>query len=87
MDVTTIKIERETKTRLERLKEHERETFNQVIKKILYILNQIRKDPISGNRVLGNIDRNVRKRKVFSSNLKKESASLQHNPQQDKGSY
>ena len=59
--ITTIKLEQETKARLERLKEHERETYNQVIKKVLYILNRIRKDPVSANRVLGSIDKNIKR--------------------------
>lgn len=63
--ITTIKLEKQTKSRLERLKEHERETYDQVIKKILYILNRIRKDPISGNRFLGKIDANIRRRQSY----------------------
>lgn len=61
----TIKLEKQTKTRLERLKEHERETYDQVIKKMLYILNRIRKDPVSANRILQNIDKNIRRRQGF----------------------
>lgn len=61
----TIKLEKQTKTRLEHLKEHERETYDQVIKKMLYILNRIRKDPVSANRILQNIDKNIRRRQGF----------------------
>ena len=64
-EITTIKIEKETKERLTRLKEHDRETYNQVIKKILYILNHIRKDPISANRLLGKIDSNIRRKQIY----------------------
>ncbi len=63
--ITTIKLDGDTKERLEHLKEHERETYNQVIKKILYILNEIRKDPISGNRILGKIDMNIKRKKAY----------------------
>jgi hypothetical protein len=63
--ITTIKLEKQTKSRLTRLKEHERETYDQVIKKILYILNRIRKDPISGNRLLGKIDANIRRGQIY----------------------
>jgi predicted DNA-binding protein len=58
--ITTIKLEKETKQRLSRLKEHERETYDQVIRKILYILTRIRKDPVSANRLLTRIDRNIK---------------------------
>lgn len=64
-DITTIKIEKETKQRLSRLKEYDRETYNQVIKKILYVLNRIRKDPISANRHLGKIDNNIKRKQVY----------------------
>lgn len=70
MSITTIKLEKETKERLERLKEHKRETFNEVIKKILYILNQIRKDPLSANNILSKIDKNIKRKEKY--NLKQE---------------
>ena len=63
--ITTIKLDGETKIRLDHLKEHERETYDQVIKKMLYVLNEIRKDPISGNRFLGKIDANIRRKQVY----------------------
>ena len=72
---TTIKLEKKTKQRLDNLKEHDRETYEQVIRKILYILNQIRKDPVSGNRILTTIDRNVKRKKGFAKQLDKESKS------------
>jgi len=59
MQNTTIKITRKTKQRLDNLKEYKRESYEDVIIKILHILNQIRKDPISGNRLLGKIDGNI----------------------------
>lgn len=65
-DITTIKLDKETKERLTRLKEHERETYNQVIKKVLYVLNKIRKDPVSANRILQKIDNNIGRRKSYS---------------------
>ena len=67
--ITTIKLQRQTKARLEHLKEHERETYDQAIRKILYILNRIRKDPVSGNRLLSRIDQNIKRKTI---NLKKQ---------------
>ncbi|MDD5740677.1 MAG: hypothetical protein PHH54_01705 [Candidatus Nanoarchaeia archaeon] len=67
--ITTIKLDGETKQRLDHLKEHERETYDQIIKKILYILNEIRKDPISGNRVLGKIDANIRRKQAYEKKM------------------
>ena len=70
--ITTIKLEKQTKARLERLKEHERETFDQTIRKVLYILSRIRKDPISGNRLLTRIDRNIKRRQQYTKKIKNE---------------
>lgn len=77
---TTIKISKKTKQRLDNLKEHQRETYDQVIKKILYILNRIRKDPISGNRLLGKIDVNIRRGKIYFESEEQDSTH-QQNPQ------
>lgn len=64
--ITTIKLEGETKTRLDHLKEHKRETYEEVIRKILFILNKIRKDPVSANRLLSKIDRNIKGKDVYN---------------------
>ena len=66
---TTIKLDGETKERLDHLKEHERETYDQVIKKVLYVLNEIRKDPTSGNKILGKIDSNIIRKKAYEKNI------------------
>lgn len=66
---TTIKLDAETKQRLDHLKEHERETYNQIIKKMLYILNEIRKDPISGNRILSKIDANIARKNAYEKKI------------------
>jgi hypothetical protein len=73
--ITTIKIKEETKIRLERLKEHKRESYDEVIKKILFILNKIRKDPLSGNRILSKIDKNIKRKDIFYKNEEQKSFS------------
>jgi len=70
MQNTTIKITKKTKERLDNLKEYNRETFEEVIKKVLYILNRSRKDPVSANRILQNIDKNIRRKKGYSEETK-----------------
>ncbi len=67
---TTIKVSRNTKQRLDNLKEHERETYEQVIKKILYILNLVRKDSLLGNKALSNIDKNIKRAKSYNKQIK-----------------
>ena len=63
--ITTIKLEKATKSRLDRLKEHEKESYEAVIKKILYILNTIRKSPDKANKILRGIDRNIKNKNIY----------------------
>jgi len=53
--MTTIKLDREIKQRLDALKEHPRETYNDVIKKTLNIFNITIKNPEAGARILRKI--------------------------------
>lgn len=39
LNITTIKLDKETKARLDKLKIHERESYDEILQKILYILN------------------------------------------------
>tara|TARA_Y100000310_G_scaffold341368_1_gene440286 strand:+ start:302 stop:571 length:270 start_codon:yes stop_codon:yes gene_type:complete len=54
--ITTIKLLEETKLRLEKLREHKRESYDDILKKILYVLNVARDDPEKARRVLEKID-------------------------------
>ena len=75
-NITTIKIHKETKQRLSRLKEHERETYEEVIRKMLYILNRTRKDPVSSNRLLSKIDKNIQRRQGYTKESEKENKEI-----------
>ena len=59
--ITTIKLQKETKARLEKLKEHKRETYDEIIKKMLYILSLVKIDGDKAVEVLEKIDE-MRKR-------------------------
>jgi len=63
--ITTIKIHKETKQRLDRLKEHNRETYEDVLKKILFILNTVRKDPEKAEDILDKIDSTVKRTQKY----------------------
>ena len=54
---TTIKLSHETKGRLDGLKEYERETYDELINKVLNIINITIKNPIAGARIFRNIKR------------------------------
>jgi hypothetical protein len=53
--VTTIKLLEETKNRIEKLREHKGESYDDLLRKILYILNIARDDPEKARRTLEKI--------------------------------
>ena len=57
MNITTIKLEKETKKRIDKLKEHKRETYEDVLRKILYILNTVKVEPEKAQKILNKIDK------------------------------
>lgn len=63
--ITTIKITKQTKARIDRLKEHERETYEQVLKKILFILNLSKKDSEKASDMLRKLDLAIKKREYY----------------------
>jgi hypothetical protein len=69
-EITTIKLSSELKERLNKFKEYERETYNEVLNKILYALNVCRKDPEKAKKFLENIDRRIRKKQVMKKRMK-----------------
>ena len=58
--ITTIKLAKETKSRLDSLKEHKRESYEEVIEKILGILNICKVNPLRARARLVGIDRQKR---------------------------
>lgn len=54
--ITTIKLQTETKQRVEKLREHKRETYDDILRKILWILNNIRPFPEKAQETLNKID-------------------------------
>lgn len=59
---TTIKLERETKARLDHLKEYKRETYDEILQKMLNILNLCRASPEKARGRLIAIDRQKKMR-------------------------
>jgi len=50
--ITTMKVLEETKLRLEKLREHKRESYDDILRKMLYVLNLVREEPEKGRKVL-----------------------------------
>ncbi len=44
-EITTIKLNRETKERIDKLRVHKRETYDEILKRMLGILNICRTNP------------------------------------------
>ena len=55
MPITTIKLQKETKERLDKLKENRSESYDEILRKILYVLNTTRDDPYKAKRILERI--------------------------------
>lgn len=64
--ITTIKIHKETKDRLDKLKENSRETYEEILKKILFILNTSRKDPERAKFFMNKIDMSIKNNKEYT---------------------
>jgi hypothetical protein len=65
-EVTTIKIFQETKSRLNKLKEYEKESYDQILRKTLHILNICRKNPLQAKKILEDIEaKSTKKENVY----------------------
>lgn len=56
-EITTIKLEKETKERLDKLKVHKRESYDEIIQKMLELLNLVKAEPEKARAKLISIDR------------------------------
>lgn len=57
MQITTIKLTKKTKRRLEKLRSYKRESYEEILQKILSILNICRISPDKARPLLIKIDR------------------------------
>ena len=74
--ITTIKLLEETKFRIEKLKEHKKESYDDILRKILCILNLVRDEPEKGKKLLEKISSTrsqmLEEERQREENLKKE---------------
>jgi len=56
-EITTIKLSKSTKGRIDSLKEYRRESYEEIIEKILEILNVCKMNPLKARAKLIKIDR------------------------------
>lgn len=45
MNATTIKIHKETKAEIDKFREYKNESYDEVLKKLIYIVKKIKKEP------------------------------------------
>ena len=55
MKITTIKLQDETKDRLDKLRESRNESYDDILRKILYVLNTTRDEPAKARAILERI--------------------------------
>jgi len=65
-NITTIKIHKGTKDRLDRLKEHPRESYEEVLRKVLFILNLSKKNPEKAQLAFKKIDRVIKEKQKYT---------------------
>ena len=67
MDATTIKIHEDTKSRLDTFREYKHESYDEVIKKVIYIVNTCKKNPELSKETIKAIEaaRENKKGKIF----------------------
>jgi hypothetical protein len=70
--ITTIKISTETRSRLMNIKEYDRETYNELINKLFYIVNVCKNDPFKAQKILENLDKRIKRKVVIKKKLKSE---------------
>jgi DNA-directed RNA polymerase subunit F len=69
--ITTIKLLEETKLRIEKLRENKGESYDDILRKILYVLNTARDDPEKARKILEKIS-NLRTRMIEEEIQQKE---------------
>lgn len=73
MNVTTIKLQGETKAQLDKLREYKNESYDELINKIIYIVKNIKKQPELSLEAVEAIE-SARKRIKSSSYIMEEEA-------------
>jgi len=56
MSSTTIKIHNETKAEIDKFREYKNESYDEVLKKLIYIVKKIKKDPDLSKETLDAIE-------------------------------
>jgi hypothetical protein len=63
--ITTIKIQKQTKERLDKLRVHRKDSYDEIVQRMLGILNVCRRDPDVAQENLMKMESLARKNKVI----------------------
>ncbi|MBU0907560.1 MAG: hypothetical protein KKD18_01090 [Nanoarchaeota archaeon] len=63
--ITTIKIQNQTKERLDKLRVHRKDSYDEIVQRMLGILNVCRRDPDVAQETLEKLESLAKKNKVI----------------------
>lgn len=63
--ITTIKIQNQTKDRLDKLRVHKKDSYDEIVQRLLGILNVCRRDPDVAQETLVKMENLAKKNKVI----------------------
>lgn len=63
--ITTIKIQKGTKERIDKLRAHKRDSYDEIVQRMLGILNVCRRDPAQAQQTLEKLESLAKKNKVI----------------------
>jgi hypothetical protein len=64
-EITTIKIQKPTKERLDKLRVHRKDSYDEIVQRMLGILNVCRRDPDQAQETLEKLESLAKKNKVI----------------------
>ncbi|MFH1290121.1 MAG: hypothetical protein ABIH92_01815 [Nanoarchaeota archaeon] len=56
-EITTIKLKKKTKNRLDKLRKHKRESYEEIVERILGLLNVLRSEPFEAQEKLFSLEK------------------------------
>jgi len=80
---TTIKIHNETKERLDRLRESDRESYEEILRKMLFILNASKTNPQKARSLMYKIDRSRKNKDEYNKVYQKSSKEKSENKSEE----
>ncbi|MBU0497550.1 MAG: hypothetical protein KKC68_00655 [Candidatus Thermoplasmatota archaeon] len=79
MSTTTIKIQRDTKSQIDQFREYKNESYDDVIKKLIYIAKNLKKEPDLSKETIRAIEQareRIKKGKFVSQEVAKQRLGL-----------